>query len=166
MPLVKPNFLQARDLLSALIAGGNLDASGQIVWATAVEMAVKSAGTQTWKAFETNGNPNLVNFMASDQGAANYQNEFEDFTMTIRELTPVNGMGTLTALAGIYDYVRVDYIYRLRNLTTGAGVRLVAVGTRGALTNIYSQGENLQSLTIQPCGYGIWVGASTATPPI
>lgn len=166
MPLTIPRYLQARDLLSALIAPGNLNSSGEIAWTTAVEMAIKSSGTGTWKAFDFNGNPNLVNFTPSDMGFANYQIEFEDFDFTIREITPVNGMGTLTLLATTADFVRVDYIYRARNLSSGAGVRLVAVGSRGPLRNSFSQGENIQEMTIKPVSYGLWVGASTSTPPI
>jgi hypothetical protein len=166
MPLTIPRFLQARDLLSALVAPGNLNASGEIVFGTAIEMAVRATGTGTWKAFEFNGNPALERFTPSDLGVANYQNEYEDFDFTIREITPVNGMGTLTLIATTADFVRVDYIYRPRNLTTGAGTRLVAVGTRGTLRNGYTQGENTQELGIKPVGFGVWVGLSTATPPI
>lgn len=166
MPLTIPRYLQARDLLSALVAPGNLNSSGAIVWGTAVEMAVKAAGTGTWKAFELSGNPTLERFTPSDMGVANYQNEYEDYDFTIREITPVNGMGTLTLISTTADFVRVDYIYRPRNLSSGAGVRLVATGARGPLRNGYSQGENTQELTIKPVGYGVWVGASTDTPPI
>jgi hypothetical protein len=166
MPLTIPRFLQARDLLSALVAPGNLDASGAIVWGTAIEMAVKAAGTGTWKAFEFNGNPSLERFVPSDLGVANYQNEYEDFDFTIREITPPNGTGTLTLIATTADFVRVDYIYRPRNVGTGAGTRLVAVGARGNLRNGFSQGENTQELGIKPVGFGVWVGLSTSTPPI
>jgi hypothetical protein len=166
MPLTIPRYLQARDLLSALVAPGNLNTSGAIAWGTAVEMSIRSVGTGTWKAFEFNSNPNLASFTPSDMGVANYQNEMEDFDFTIREITPVNGMGTLTLIATTADFVRVDYIYRPRNLTSGAGVRLVVAGSRGNLRNGFSQGENTQELGIKPVSYGVWVGASTDTPPI
>ncbi len=166
MPLTIPRFLQARDLLSALIAPGNLNSTGAVDWSTAIEMSVRSTGTGTWKAFELNGNPALERFMPSDLGVANYQNEYEDFDFTIREITPVNGMGTLTLIATTADFVRVDYVYRPRNLSSGAGVRLVAVGARGTLRNSFTAGENTQELGIKPIGYGVWVGVSTASPPI
>jgi len=165
MPLAIPRFLQARDLLSISAQGGTLGASG-ITWATAIEMSVAGAGTGTWKAFEFNGNPNLANFMASDLTVANYQIEFEDFDFTVREITPQNGMGTLTLLATTYDFMRFDYVYRPRHIASGAGVRLIAVGTRGPLNNPFTIGENVQALTLKPVGYGFWVGASTDTPPI
>lgn len=172
--LAKPSYLQARDLISALITPGNLNASGVIVWGTDIEMAIFAGGTGTWKAFELNNNPSLTNFMPSDMGVANYQNEYEDFDFTIRELTPVNGPGSLMFINGYhngtayvgYDFVRVDYIYRPRYKTTGTGVRLVAVGTRGPVRHTYSQGENLQEMTLKPINYGVWVGLSSATPPI
>lgn len=166
MPLTIPRFLQARDLISALVAPGALNSSGAIVWGTAIEMSIKAAGTGTWKAFEFNGSANLEKFTPSDLGVANYQNEFEDFDFTVREITPVNGMGTLTLMATTTDFVRVDYIYRPRYLASGAGIRLVAVGARGTLRNGFSQGENTQELAIKPVGYGVWVGVSTDIPPI
>lgn len=167
MPLTIPRYLQGRDLLTALISPGNLNSSGQIAWGSALEISVRGAsGSGTWKAFELNGNPNLVNFTPSDMAVASYQNDLEDFDFTVREITPVNGMGTLTLIATTADFVRVDYVYRPRNLSTGAGTRLVAVGARGTLRNSFSQGENTQELSIKPVSYGVWVGVSTDVPPI
>ncbi|WP_395089292.1 hypothetical protein [Armatimonas sp.] len=165
MPLLKPSFLQARDLLSATIQGGTMG-SGGITWSTAIEMSVAGAGTATWKAFEIQNNPNNVLFMPSDMGVANYQNEHEDFNFTVREITPQNGLGTLTAIAAAYDYARVVYNYRGRHLSTGASAKCVAVGARGGLRNGIAAGENVQELSLQPIGYGVWFGLSTDTAPI
>lgn len=166
MPLVIPRFLQARDLLSATASAGSLGTTtGTITWGTAVQMAVAGTGSGTWKACEFTGEPNLQLFMPSDLGVANYQNEFEDWTFVVREITPVNGAGVLTAMWAATDYFRFDYVYRARNLSTGAGTRLVVVGARGQLTNPFGPGENVQQVTIRPIGFPVYVGVSTDTPP-
>lgn len=165
MPIAIPSYLQAKDLLTATVTPGTQGSSG-ITWGTAVELSVAGAGTQTWKAFETTSDPNLEMFRASDQTVANYAIEYDDLTMIIRELIPRNGVGALAAIATAYDFIRVDYVYRPHWLSSGAGIRLVAIGVRGQFRIPYSSGENIQELTVRPVGYGIYVGTSTDSPPI
>lgn len=170
MPLTVPRFLQARDLKTALVSGGTLGSSG-ITWGTGIEMSVRGSGTATWKAFEFSSQPSLTNFMSSDLGVANYQNEFEDFDFTAREITPVNGLGTLGVLCGGtgttagYDYLRFEYTYRARELSSGNIYKLVIVGIRGPYRNGFTMGENTQEVTIKPISYGVWLGLSTDTSP-
>lgn len=164
MPLVIPRFLQARDLYSFTVQAGTLGASG-ITWASATELAIASTGSGTFKAVEVGGNPSLEQFRASDLGAANYQNEYEDWTLTIREIIPTNGAGALGVLAATTDYVRVVAAYRPR-YSAGARNVLIAVGTRGTFNTTIQQGENLNVMTIQPIGYGIFIGLSTDVAPI
>ena len=163
MPLVIPRYLQARDLLSASVSTGTMTTT--ITWATATELSLAGTGTGTWKAFEFTGNPQLAQFMPSDASVANYQNEFDDWEFTAREITPANGSGTFTAAWTTKDYFRFDYVYRPREIGTGAGTRLVVVGIRSTLKVPLSTGENVQEVTIRPIGWPVYVGLSTATPP-
>lgn len=165
MPLVIPRFVQARDLLSATVAGGTQGSDGTITWGTASELSVRNSGSGTFKAFEFSGDPQHERFMPSDLVVANYQIEFDDWNFTAREITPANGAGVLTTLWTTKDFLRFDYVYRPRNLVSGAGIRLVVVGTRAPIRIPFGAGENVQEVTIKPIGWPVYIGTSTDTPP-
>ncbi len=163
--LAVPQYLMARNVVSAKIQGGAL-ANSSVTWGTAVDLALSAGTLMSFKALEFSSNPSSEMLMPSDSTVANYQLAYDDFDATLREIVPANGTGAILGIVSSYDYIRYDLVYKDRGAALAAGTRIVVVGVRSTSPWQVSQGENVAAVTIKPCGYGIWVGAASATPPI
>jgi hypothetical protein len=158
--------LQARNLLSLAIQGSTISTVGVVTFGTAIELAVANTGTNTFDAFELRLGPQMEKFVPADASVASYQIEHEDFTATIRELSPQTSIGGSMTQFLASDYIRVVAKFGAPGAASAAQTQVVLIGIRESAQYGIQLGRNTQELVLRPCGYTIFVGAGNATPTI
>lgn len=166
MPTTIPRYLQARNLLSLTLQAGSVASTGVVTWGTAIEYAIANTGTAGFDAFELRFGPQMDKFVPADTLVASYQIEHEDWTATLREITPQSSIGGVMTTFGGADYIRVLAKYGAPGAASSAQTMLVLIGVRETAQFGIGAGRNTQELNLRPCGYAVWVGAGNGSPTI
>lgn len=152
-------LLQARHLVSLLVAGGNPNSSGVITFAGSTDIA-SAGGIKTFHALRFNSRSVLEMIKPSDQLWANYQVAGYDADVVVSEKIPANGAGALATLTQQYDFMSVIGLYRQRGASSGG----IYVGFWGVVepleSGIGDAAPNVASVTVRPAGAGIYIGTT------
>lgn len=146
-----PGYLTARNMTLFAVNPAQTNAAGIITLGATLDF--KTLGIFDSMDYQAQNVDEDIH--SGDALVANYQPLYDDWTITINELSSGNGNSALMDIYHSYMYLRVAAQNAQPGYNIGApsyGNLLVGIGKRGTIGRGIVEGKNVVQMTLKPCG--------------